>query len=59
MLHFRHDLTNVSISDRILYQKKLRLSFAKVLVIPKCPEVGTSWASSSISCRRLSGTTNL
>ena len=40
MLHFRHDLTNVSTSDRMLYQKKLRLSFVKVLVISKCPEVG-------------------
>ena len=58
MLHFWHNFTNVSTSDHILYQKKLCLSFAKVLVMRKCPDVGTSQASSSMSCRRFSGTTN-
>ena len=42
----------------ILYQKKLHLSFAEVLVMPKCP-VGISWDSSSIFWCRLSGTTSL
>ena len=49
MPYFQHCFTNVSTSNRILYQKKLHLSFAKVLVIRKCQEAGTSWANPSMS----------